>query len=101
MKIKGLILDDDETIAETEELHRETFNLIIQKTGLEWYWSRETCSKLLNTTGGIERLKIFPQKNRNKKILVSDSEVIKLHKLKTNLFFEILKITIFSRNRKY
>jgi HAD superfamily hydrolase (TIGR01509 family) len=54
--IKALIFDVDGTLAETEELHRESFNRAFSQFGLKWHWDQETYGELLTTTGGKERM---------------------------------------------
>lgn len=56
MKLQALIFDVDGTLAETEELHRQSFNLAFQQFKLDWDWDPELYVKLLQTTGGKERL---------------------------------------------
>ncbi len=54
--IKALIFDVDGTLAETEELHRQSFNITFAQFGLNWHWDQLTYGKLLITTGGKERM---------------------------------------------
>jgi HAD superfamily hydrolase (TIGR01509 family) len=56
MQLKALIFDVDGTLAETEEAHRESFNDAFAAFGLDWNWDRELYRKLLQVTGGKERL---------------------------------------------
>ena len=55
MTLEALIFDVDGTLAETEELHRQSFNRTFEHLGLEWRWDRELYTELLQTTGGKER----------------------------------------------
>ncbi len=54
--IKALIFDVDGTLAETEELHRASFNKTFSEFALDWHWDEQTYSRLLATTGGKERI---------------------------------------------
>jgi HAD superfamily hydrolase (TIGR01509 family) len=56
MQLKALIFDVDGTLAETEEAHRHSFNDAFAVSGLDWNWDRELYRKLLQVTGGKERL---------------------------------------------
>ena len=56
MKLEALIFDVDGTLAETEELHRQSFNLTFQQFKLDWDWDPDIYAKLLQTTGGKERM---------------------------------------------
>ncbi len=54
--LEALIFDVDGTLSETEELHRRAFNETFAAHGLGWNWSRADYHRLLNTTGGKERI---------------------------------------------
>ena len=64
MKLQALIFDVDGTLAETEELHRQSFNLTFQQFKLDWNWSPELYAELLQTTGGKERMVTFVEEHR-------------------------------------
>lgn len=51
-----LIFDIDGTYAETEETHREAFNRTFAAYGLLWVWDRPMYKRLLEVTGGKERI---------------------------------------------
>lgn len=53
---EALIFDVDGTLAETEELHRRAFNETFTAEGLGWHWTRDAYARLLQTTGGKERI---------------------------------------------
>lgn len=59
MKQPTLIFDIDGTFSETEETHREAFNATFAQYGLPWSWDRPMYKKLLEVTGGKERMKYF------------------------------------------
>ncbi len=59
MLLKALIFDVDGTLAETEEAHRQSFNEAFAAFGLDWHWDEELYRKLLQITGGKERLQHF------------------------------------------
>ncbi|HET7833719.1 MAG TPA: HAD-IA family hydrolase [Gallionella sp.] len=59
MTIKAIIFDVDGTLADSEEGHRESFNKAFSEFGLSWNWDVELYDKLLNVTGGKERIKYF------------------------------------------
>jgi HAD superfamily hydrolase (TIGR01509 family) len=56
MKIKALIFDVDGTLADTEEAHRRAFNRAFERHSLAWHWSAHEYARLLNITGGKERI---------------------------------------------
>jgi HAD superfamily hydrolase (TIGR01509 family) len=55
----ALIFDVDGTLADTEELHRQSFNAAFAQFGLGWNWPREVYRKLLDVTGGKERINAY------------------------------------------
>jgi len=59
MTLNALIFDVDGTLAETEEAHREAFNLAFKEFGLDWSWNSELYTELLNVTGGHERILFY------------------------------------------
>lgn len=56
---KALIFDVDGTLAETEELHRASFNDAFAALDLGWNWSIDEYRRLLRTTGGKERIAAY------------------------------------------
>ena len=54
--LQALIFDVDGTLAETEELHRQSFNEAFRQHGLDWHWDAALYTELLQTTGGRERI---------------------------------------------
>lgn len=56
---KALIFDVDGTLAETEELHRLSFNDAFAELDLGWTWSVDDYCRLLRTTGGKERIAAY------------------------------------------
>jgi HAD superfamily hydrolase (TIGR01509 family) len=59
MAIEALIFDVDGTLADTEEAHRVAFNLAFERLRLDWHWSRDDYRRLLEVTGGKERIASF------------------------------------------
>lgn len=59
MPLEALIFDVDGTLAETEEVHRQSFNEAFAAFGLEWVWDKELYRELLQVTGGKERLEHY------------------------------------------
>ncbi|MFO1185290.1 MAG: HAD family hydrolase [Bauldia sp.] len=59
MTLRALIFDVDGTLAETEETHRQAFNETFAKRGLPWSWTADNYRRLLEVTGGKERIRHF------------------------------------------
>lgn len=58
-KYRALVFDVDGTLAETEELHRQSFNAAFAEMRLGWSWSVPEYRALLKTTGGKERISAY------------------------------------------
>ena len=54
--LQAVIFDVDGTLAETEEWHREAFNAAFAAAGLGWVWDSALYGRLLEVTGGKERM---------------------------------------------
>lgn len=85
----ALIFDVDGTLAETEELHRQAFNLAFARQGLDWHWDRAVYKDLLRVTGGKERMRAYHASLRTAAPLV-DEDVAELHRIKTAHFAELV-----------
>ncbi len=59
MPLEALIFDVDGTLAETEEVHRQAFNASFARAGLGWHWDQALYAKLLEVTGGKERIRHY------------------------------------------
>jgi len=59
--MKALIFDVDGTLADTESAHREAFNAAFREAGLDWHWDEPLYARLLDVTGGKERLQHYWQ----------------------------------------
>ena len=54
--LQALIFDVDGTLADTETVHLQAFNHAFEQEGLDWHWSLERYTELLEVSGGKERL---------------------------------------------
>lgn len=54
--LQALIFDVDGTLADTEAAHRAAFNLAFEQEGLDWVWDEALYTRLLDVSGGKERL---------------------------------------------
>jgi HAD superfamily hydrolase (TIGR01509 family) len=57
--LHAIIFDVDGTLAETEELHRHAFNEAFAAAGLAWNWDQALYARLLEVTGGKERIRHY------------------------------------------
>lgn len=61
-QLTTLLFDVDGTLAETEEIHRQSFNKAFAEAGLDWHWTSDCYAELLAVTGGKERIRHFIDK---------------------------------------
>lgn len=87
---QALIYDVDGTLAETEEAHRRAFNETFSAWGLCWRWDRGTYKRLLDVTGGKERIAHFIDNWRPPKGDQVRPRIADLHRQKTARYVEII-----------
>ena len=58
-QLQALLFDVDGTIADTEELHRQSFNHAFLRSNLKWEWSPALYAELLGVSGGQDRLAVY------------------------------------------
>lgn len=87
MRPDALIFDVDGTLAETEELHRRAFNEAFGEYGLDWQWSRDDYRRLLQTTGGKERI---ARHMKEIGLDVQSVDILALHRAKTNRYAALM-----------
>ncbi len=82
----ALIFDVDGTLSETEDCHRRAFNETFAAFGLDWHWDRARYRRLLDVTGGKERIAHF--------IATHDppggAAIAELHAAKTARYVELI-----------
>lgn len=54
--LSALIFDVDGTLADTETVHLEAFNHAFREEGLDWHWDVPLYTRLLEISGGKERM---------------------------------------------
>ena len=59
---KSIIFGSIGTIVETSDIQRKSFNKAFKKFGLDWYWSKNEYKKLLEKSGGENRLSNYAKK---------------------------------------
>jgi HAD superfamily hydrolase (TIGR01509 family) len=94
MVLKALIFDVDGTLADTErDGHRVAFNLAFVDAGLDWHWDAGTYGRLLNVTGGKERIRYFLEEFIPDFTIPADPDgfIRKLHEAKTAHYLALLR----------
>lgn len=83
--LQALIFDVDGVLADTESAHRHAFNAAFGQAGLDWHWSEDLYTRLLDVAGGKERIAhywstIDPEESRGSRA----KEIIdSIHAIKT------------------
>ena len=88
--LQALIFDVDGTLAETEELHRQSFNEAFRQHGLDWHWDAALYTELLQTTGGRERIMRYVADYVPDHRSVLD-DLPALHKTKTTSYLTLMQ----------
>ena len=57
--LKALIFDVDGTLADTELAHLDAFNHAFKEEGLDWQWDVPLYTRLLEISGGKERIRAY------------------------------------------
>ena len=91
--MKAIIFDCDGVLADTErDGHRVAFNKAFAQKGYAIEWSVELYGKLLEISGGKERMKhYFDSYGWPSNVVDKDALIKELHKLKTDLFIQIIE----------
>jgi HAD superfamily hydrolase (TIGR01509 family) len=92
MTLSALIFDVDGTLADTErDGHRVAFNRAFADANLDWNWSPDLYSKLLDVAGGKERIRFYLQQYRSEISIPDDEFIAELHATKTKYYVELLE----------
>lgn len=90
MSLRALIFDVDGTLAETEETHRQAFNETFARRGLPWFWTQENYRRLLDVTGGKERIRHFIDTQQPPGGAEAVSDIPALHAEKTERYAALI-----------
>ena len=92
MKLNAVLFDVGGTIAESEEIHRVSFNEAFKEFGLNWYWDEAIYRELVFVGGGKERIKHYitrawPEMLKQKNLT---KYIESVHKIKGQIYEEFL-----------
>jgi len=92
--LQALIFDVDGTLADTERAHLAAFNHAFAEEGLGWHWDEPTYTRLLEISGGKERILHYWNQMRPDIVDVSGTavrEIVqRLHEIKTAAYEAIV-----------
>ena len=90
---EALIFDVDGTLADTEEVHRQAFNLAFGACRLDWIWDAPLYGELLRVTGGKERIASYIERLRLPEAQQRSLEglIPQIHRTKTRLYRELIE----------
>lgn len=91
--MRALIFDVDGTLADTEDLHRQAFNLAFAETGLDWMWDAPLYGELLRVTGGKERIASYIER---RSLTATERQrlhqlIPQIHRAKTHLYRKLVE----------
>src|SRR5512146_2078193 len=93
-RLTALIFDVDGTLADTERAHLAAFNHAFAEEGLDWRWDEPTYTRLLEISGGKERILHYWNQVRAGMVDVSGTavrEIVqRLHEIKTAAYEAIV-----------
>lgn len=92
MKLDAVLFDVGGTIAESEEIHRVSFNEAFKEFGLSWYWDEAIYKELVFVGGGKERIKYYitrawPEMLKQKNLT---KYIESVHKIKGQIYEDFL-----------
>lgn len=90
--LRALIFDVDGTLADTEELHRQAFNRAFAALGLDWSWNALQYKKLLEISGGKERILYFitTRSYATSEAKELAARIPEIHQIKTQIYTDLL-----------
>lgn len=88
--LKALIFDVDGTLADTEAAHCAAFNQAFSEFGLDWHWDDDCYLRLLDVSGGKERIHHYWKTTYPQECTIGGLEMRealdRLHALKTKAY---------------
>ncbi|ODS92111.1 MAG: protein CbbY [Comamonas sp. SCN 65-56] len=85
--LQGLIFDVDGTLADTETVHLAAFNQAFADLGMDWHWDEALYTRLLEVSGGKERMQHYWQQMRPDMRAIDamavEQTIARIHEIKT------------------
>jgi HAD superfamily hydrolase (TIGR01509 family) len=94
-RLRALIFDVDGTLADTESTHRAAFNRAFAEMGLDWHWDEALYTRLLEVSGGKERIQHYWREVRGDADAIdaqARAQVVQeLHRRKTSFYEDMVR----------
>lgn len=86
--LKAVIFDMDGTLADTEEIHRQSFNLAFEEFNIPFHWDKEEYKHLLSVSGGRERIRQYLDDHDASGVLPESSTALaaSIHRRKSEIY---------------
>ncbi|WP_024537029.1 HAD-IA family hydrolase [Comamonas badia] len=85
--LEGLVFDVDGTLADTETVHLAAFNQAFADLGMDWHWDEALYTRLLEVSGGKERVQHYWQQMRPDvraiDAMAVEQTMARIHEIKT------------------
>ena len=91
--LQAIVFDMDGTLADTEDIHRQAFNLAFTEFKCDWQWSREQYHDLLAVSGGRERIRQYLAERRHADAARLAEVAAAMHARKSAIYRELLSGT--------
>lgn len=88
--LKALLFGAIGTLAETSDMQRRAFNRAFEEGGLDWQWDEALYQKLLEVSGGKNRVRHYSQEHDADNENLSEDKITALHSRKTEIYNEML-----------
>ncbi|WP_300845018.1 HAD-IA family hydrolase [Tepidimonas sp.] len=93
--LDALIFDVDGTLADTEHAHLAAFNAAFASEGLDWRWDEALYTRLLEVSGGKERIRHYWQQVHGNRHDIDGTElsalIERLHEVKTAYYEDAVR----------
>ena len=88
MTTKAILFGSIGSVAETSDIQRQAYNQALSEHGVDWQWDRDTYSKLLEQSGGKDRLDMLSAATGE---ALSQDTIDAIHARKTELACEAVR----------
>jgi len=82
--MSAILFGSISTLVDTSELQRRAFNEAFEAHGLDWNWSRDDYTAMLDSSGGAQRIADYAQARGD------DVDAAAVHETKSKIFQELL-----------